>query len=118
MNDRILVSRLIILVLTGQMPVRQALLNFPKDTNDTSIITAYHALIHYEADEDIRATDIAYKEEQDEYLEFIADTLSKNRTLPQNIIKSYKNYYSNVALPKDKSTRNIIKKICKFLNIK
>lgn len=118
MNDRILVSRLIILVLTGQMPVRQALLNFPKDTQDKSIITAYHALIHFEADEELRASDADYKQEQDEYLEFLADTLSKNRTLPQNIIKSYKNYYSNVALPKDKSTKNLLRKICKFLNIK
>lgn len=118
MNDRILVSRLIMLVLTGQMTVRQALLNFPKDTNDKSIITAYHALIHFEADEDIRASDVLYKEEQDEYLEFLADTLSKNRTLPQNIIKSYKNYYSNVALPKDKNAKKLLAKICKFLNIK
>lgn len=118
MNDRILVSRLIMLVLTGQMTVRQALLNFPKDTNDKSIISAYHALIHFEADEELRAKDVLYKEEQDEYLEFLADTLSKNRTLPQNIIKSYKNYYSNVALPKDKNTKKILAKICKFLNIK
>lgn len=106
------------LVLTGQMAVRQALLNFPKDTNDKSIITAYHALIHFEADEDLRASDALYKEEQDEYLEFLADTLSKNRTLPQNIIKSYKNYYSNVALPKDKNTKKILAKLFKFLNIK
>ena len=118
MNDRQLVSRLIILVITGQIPVRQALLSFPKDTKDKSIITAYHALIHYEADEDLRAQDFMYKEEQDEYLQFLADTLSKNRTLPKNIIKSYKNYYSDVALPKDKSMRNLIKKLCKFLNIK
>ena len=106
------------LVLTGQMAVRQALLNFPKDTNDKSIITAYHALIHFEADEELRANDALYKEEQDEYLEFLADTLSKNRTLPQNIIKSYKNYYSNVALPKDKNTKKILAKLFKFLNIK
>lgn len=118
MNDRQLVSRLIILVLTGQIPVRQALLSFPMNTKDKSLITAYHALIHFEADEELRARDSLYKQEQDEYLELLADTLSKNRTLPQNIIKSYKDYYSDVALPKDKSTRNFIKSICKFLNIK
>ena len=118
MNDRQLVSRLIILVLTKQIPVRQALLSFPVNSKDKSIIAAYHALIHFEADEDIRAIDADYKQEQDEYLEFIADTLSKNRTLPQNIINSYKNYYSEVALPKDKSTRNLLKKILKFLNVK
>lgn len=118
MNDRQLVSRLITLVLTGQIPVRQALQSFPKNTQDKSIITAYHALIHYEADEDLRRNDFMYKEEQDEYLAFLADTLSKNRTLPQNIIKSYKNYNGMTALPKDKKINNIIKKLCKFLNIK
>lgn len=118
MNDRQLVSRLIILVITGQMVVRQALQNFPKNTEDKSIIAAYHALIHYEADEDIRNSDALYKEEQDEYLQLIADTLSKNRTLPQNIIKSYKDYYSDVALPKNKNVKNILKNICNFLNIK
>lgn len=118
MNDRQLVSRLIILVITGQIPVRQALLSFPKNTTDKSIIVAYHALIHYEADEEIRYNDAQYKEEQDEYLQLIADTLSKNRTLPQNIIKSYDNYYSDTALPKDKTTKNILKKLCTFLNVK
>ncbi len=119
MNDRQLVSRLIMLVITGQIPVRQALLNFPKNTTDKSIITAYHALIHYEADEDIRRQDIMYKEEQDEYLAFLSDTLSKNRTLPQNIIKSYKGYAGEeVALPKDKNVNKFLLKVCKFLNIK
>lgn len=118
MNDRQLVSRLIILVLTGQMPVRQALQNFPKNSTDKSIIAAYHALIHFEADEDLRNSDNMYKDEQDEYLQLIAETLSKNRTLPQNIIKAYKDYYSDVALPKDKKINGIIKSICKFLNIK
>ena len=66
MNDRILVSRLIMLVLTGQMSVRQALLNFPKNIKDKSIITAYHALIHFEADEELRNSDLMYKEEQNE----------------------------------------------------
>lgn len=119
MNDRQLVARLIMLVLTGQIPVRQALLSFPKNTTDKSIITAYHALIHYEADEDLRYQDALYKEEQDEYLYFLSDTLSKNRTLPQNIIKSYKGYSGEeVALPKDRNTSKILQKICKFLNIR
>lgn len=117
MSDRHLVSRLVTLVLTNQMSVRQALQNFPKDTNDKSIVTAYHALIHYEADEDIRKRDLLYKEEQDEYLALIADTLSKNRSLPKNIVASYKEYYSNSALPKEKTLKNLIKSLCRFLNI-
>src|SRR5574344_1124483 len=118
MGERQLVSRLVMLVLTNQMSVRQAILNFPKDTTDPNIIAAYHALIHYAADEDMRKKDIMYKEEQDEYLTLISDTLSKNRSLPQNIINSYKNYESNVALPKNKSVKNMLKSLCRFLNIK
>ena len=118
-NDRIAVSKLLRRVRIGELCVRDALLLYPKDTDDESLIAAYHALIHYEADEDIRRQDIMYKEEQDEYLAFLSDTLSKNRTLPQNIIKSYKGYAGEeVALPKDKNINKLLLKLCKFLNIK
>jgi len=118
MNDRQLTARLISLVLTGRLTVRQALQSFPMNTTDKSILTAYHALIHYEADEDLRSRDAMYKDEQDEYLQLLAEILSQNRTLPQNIINSYKEYDSTVALPKDKKVRYLIAKLIKFLNIK
>ena len=89
MTDRELVSRLIVLVVTGRMTVRDAILHFPKDTNDKNLMAAYHALIHYEADEDQRAKDFSFKEEQDEYLYMIAELLEHNKELPKNIVKSY-----------------------------
>ena len=52
-NNRFYAGRLLRLVRIGQISVRQAVLEYPKDTKDESLIAAYHALIHYEADEEI-----------------------------------------------------------------
>ena len=50
-NERGMVSRLILNVLCGYSSVKDALLKFPKNIDDASIIAAWHALSHYEADE-------------------------------------------------------------------
>lgn len=120
LDDREYVARLIVSVLTERMSVREAILQFPKDTTDKNIITAYHALIHYEADEDERAMDLAYREEQDEYLNMIAELLAAGKELPKNIIKSYEPYYPEVQfqLPKSKTFKNFLKTMCRFLNVK
>jgi hypothetical protein len=118
MTDREYVSRLIMLVVTGQMTVKDAVLRFPKDTEDKNIASAYHALLHYEADEDFRATDFEFKEEQDNYLAMIAELLANNKDLPKNIIKSYESYFPEVELPKSNTIKNAIKSLCKFLNVK
>ncbi|MCR5265421.1 MAG: hypothetical protein K6E29_02370 [Cyanobacteria bacterium RUI128] len=117
-DDKEFVSRLIVGVLTERITVREAILNFPKDTNDKNLMAAYHALIHYEADEDMRAADIAFKEEQDEYLNMIAELLFAGKDLPKNIIKSYNEYYPEIELPKSKTIINFLKSLCKFLNVK
>ena len=89
-EDRRFVAALIRQVLISRLCVREAILNFPKDTEDKSIQAAFHALVHYEADEDLRARDELYREEQDDYLEFISATgmsspyavsVNKNKTL-------------------------------------
>ncbi len=118
MSDREYVARLIVSVLTERISVREAILHFPKDSADKNIMAAYHALIHYEADEDQRNQDLAFKEEQDEYLNMIAELLANDKDLPKNIIKSYEEYYPEIELPKSKSIKNIIKSLCRFLNVK
>lgn len=118
LEDREYVARLIVGVLTDRLSVREAILHFPKDTTDKNIITAYHALIHYEADEDERAADLAYREEQDEYLNMIAELLYSGKELPKNIIKSYEMYYPEVQMPKSKTIKNFLKSLCRFLNVK
>lgn len=116
-EERKNVSRLIYMVLADVLHVRDAILKFPKDINDASIKTAYHALIHLEADEEYRRTDLDYKDEQDDYLEFIAQTLQDGNNLPKNIIKSYDKYYKNIDTPRSESMEGLIKSLCRFLNV-
>ncbi|MFA7658956.1 MAG: hypothetical protein WCY19_05950 [Candidatus Gastranaerophilaceae bacterium] len=116
-EDRKKVSRLIYMVLAETLDVKRAILEFPRDVNDSTIKTAYHALIHREADEDFRRMDLDYKDEQDDYLEFIAQILQTGAALPQNIIKSYDKYYKNIDTPHSESMKGLIKSLCKFLNV-
>ena len=95
-SERKFVGRLIIEVLTGQRVAREAIKLFP-ETSDKSIECAYHALVHYSADEEMRYEDIEYRDAQDEYLEYIAQTLCQGKDLPKNIIDEYKPYYKGTA---------------------
>lgn len=116
-TDRIKVSRLVYMVLAETLSVKNALLKFPSDNDDTTIKAAYHALVHQEADEDLRRRDLAYREEQDSYLELIAQTLQKGEDLPKNIIKNYDKYYKSATTPTSKGMKGLIKSLCKFLNV-
>ena len=117
-TDREYVAKLLRLVRLGDLSVREAMLKYPKDTKDESLIAAYHALIHYEADEDLRTKDELYKDEQDDYIEFLSYTLSKNEDLPKNIIENYKNFYETVPILHEKSIKGFFKGFWKNLNIK
>ena len=118
MTDREKVAEIIRHVLISQLTVREAILGFPHDTKDKSIQAAYHALVHYEADEDLRARDEAYRDEQDDYLEYISQTLERNEDLPNNIIKNYETYYQTANLVHDNSPKGFWHGFFKFLNIK
>ena len=83
LNNRKFVGRLIFAVLTGRKNVREAIKLFP-ETKDPNITCAYHALVHYASDEEMRYQDIDYRELQDDFLEFIAQTLCDGKVLPQN----------------------------------
>lgn len=117
-TEREYVAKLLRLVRLGDLSVREAMLKYPKDTKDESLIAAYHALIHYEADEDLRARDELYKEEQDDYIEFLAYTLSKNEDLPKNIIENYKNFYETAPILHEKNIKGFFKGFWKNINIK
>lgn len=116
-NDRIKVARLLKLVRIGELCVREALLAYPKDTEDESLIAAYHALIHYEADEDLRNRDPLYKEEQDDYIEFLSYTLEQGEDLPKNIIANYKNFYDSAPILHKKTPQGFFKGFWKSLNV-
>lgn len=115
-ENRKIVSRLIMRVLTDNLCVREALLMFPDDT-DTSVKSAYHALVHREADEDLRHRDLLYKDEQDNYLEFVAETLKSGKDLPENVIKNYNKYYKEATITHSKGMKGIFKSLCRFLNV-
>ena len=59
-NNRKFVGRLIFAVLTERKNVREAIKLFP-ESKDRNIECAYHALVHYAADEEMRYLDIEYK---------------------------------------------------------
>lgn len=110
------VSNLFIGVLTKRLPVREALLRFPKNCEDKTIIASWHALCHLEADEELRRKDALYKKEQDEYIEFISYTLSKGEELPINIINEYKPYHNEALTPQtNKNSKGIWNQLKKFL---
>lgn len=79
--------------LFGGMIVREVLKEWPANYDDITLLCARHAIIHYEADEEIRMRDRAFADQQIEWLETIIDILSKGEALPHNIIQSYEEYY-------------------------
>ncbi len=116
-TDRVFVANLIKNVLAGNVSVLDVLKLFPKRMDDKSLETAFHALMHREADEDIRAKSSLYGREQDEYLLYIAETLEKDEPLPQNIIDRYTKYYKNAPIYPKMNRKNIIERLKKFINI-
>ena len=117
-EDRRFVASLIRQVLISRLCVREAILNFPRDSEDKSVQAAFHALVHYEADEDLRARDSLYREEQDDYLEFISNLLERGEDLPENIIQNYEKYYACANIPHGENAKGFFKGFWKFLNIK
>jgi len=116
-NERKLVGELVRQVLISRLCVREAIIQFPHDTEDKSIHAAYHALVHYEADEDLRSRDPVYREEQDDYLEYIAETLINGDDLSGNIIENYEKYYSSANILHEKNTKGFFKSFFRFLNL-
>lgn len=116
-EERRLTAELIRKVLVGYICVREALLNFPPDSEDESVQAAFHALVHLEADEDLRKKDIAYKEVQDDYLEMISEILEAGEELPDNIIRNYKKYYKEPNIPHAKNASGSIRSFLRYLNM-
>ena len=116
-ENRKKVAGLLRKVRLGEMHVLDALLLFPDETNDKSIMASYHALVHYEADEDLRRRDELYRDEQDDYLEFISYIMDRGENLPDNIIKSYEKYYKSANIPHSKDTKGFLESFFRFLNI-
>lgn len=117
LEERKNVAELIRLVLVGKLCVREAINQFPHNSEDESIQASYHALVHFEADEDLRKRDSLYKEEQDDYLMMLSDTLAKGEDLPFNIINSYKEFYKSANIPNGNDWKGKLKSFFKMLNV-
>ena len=101
------VSDLIYKVLIGKIDVQTAIREYPSHEGDYSLVAAWHALMHYEADEELRKKDQIYADLQNENLEFIAGELSKGADLPNNLIKEYIDFYDDTLSPKKNSWKNL-----------
>ena len=95
-NERKAVAALIMNVLTGKLCVREALLKFPKNCEDVCCSVAWHALLHFEADEDISKSDITFRDVQTDFLEGLYNILSEGKELPDNLLQAYQKYHQNV----------------------
>lgn len=116
-QERAFVSQLLLAVLCEKISVKDALLKFPKDVEDASIVATWHALSHYEADEDLRKADASYKAAQDDYLEFIAFSLRDNKDLPINVVNAYNSYYKDMPIADNETLKGKMHKFFRFLNI-
>lgn len=114
-QNRKYVGRLVYSVLAERINVREAIKMLPL-TEDKSIECAYHALVHYAADEDLRYKDYDYRQEQDDYLEFIAETLSQGKSLPRNIIAEYEPYYKGVSHKWQDGFKGFLKEFLRGIN--
>ncbi len=109
------ISNLIFQVLTHKICVRQALERFPEGIEDESSQCIWHALIHYEADEEYRIKDFNYAEEQNNFLTELALILQKGEALPLNIMAEYKQYYEPNVKPSHHGILNKIKNLFRFI---
>ena len=105
-------------VLISKISVQNALSSFPSNKEeDINIKCAFDALMHYEADEDIRSKDKDYAQLQDEYLEYVASILNKGENLPKDVIARYYKYHQdNLISSKEKGFRGFIKYIKRMIN--
>ena len=117
LTDRKTVANLLRSVRLGNCSVREARLLYPNGTTDESLVAAYHALIHYEADEDLRRRDPLYKEEQDDYIEFLSYILDRGEDLPSNIIANYKKYYDSAPILHKDNAQGLLKSFWRNLNV-
>ncbi len=116
-KDRKKVSELIFEVLTKNISVLQALKEYPKNLGDPTLNAAFHALVHLEADEDIRNSDANYRDEQDMYLEDIANILAEGNALPCNVIEEYNKYYKDSLIYPNIDKKTVFMRLKKMINL-
>ncbi|MCR4880377.1 MAG: hypothetical protein K6A44_00265 [bacterium] len=110
------VGKLFYSLIGGAVTSRDAIKYFPRNVEDTSIKIAWHALFHYDADEEMRQQDFEYAQEQIKYMEFLASILSGGGELPQNILDEYEELYKDTVLPKRYNWWGNLRSVMRFLD--
>ncbi len=109
------VGQLLFSVITKQITPFEAVKYFPKNMEDTSLKIAWHALLHFDADEEMRLNDAAFAQEQFQYIEMLAKILSGGNSLPQNMLDDYEYLYKETVMPKRYDFFGILKSFFRFL---
>lgn len=110
-ESRKLAASLISRCLYENLLVREALKLWPDMKDDTTLMCARHALIHFEADKELFRRNHEYIDQQIDWLEQLINILSKGESIPKNILESYEEYY---VIPVSFKSR-IIKLFAKIL---
>ena len=110
------IGKLFYSLIQGVITPKDAIKYFPRNVEDISIKIAWHALLHYDADEEIRLKDSQYAQEQITYMELLANILSNGNELPQNILDEYEELYKDTILPKKYNWWGNLRALFRFLD--
>ena len=116
-QNRLFVADLIMDVICDRKTVNEATALFPKEPDDINLKCAFDALVHREADEDLRLKVKDYAQMQDEFLADLAYLLKENEQFPQNIIDEYKKYHNdNLIGDWQKPLKSVLKNFKRMIN--
>ena len=102
-------------LISGAILANDAIKFFPRNIEETSVKIAWHAILHFDADEEIRQKDSDYAQEQLKYLELLSKILSQGKELPSNMLEEYENLYIDTIMPKRYDFWGTIKALFRFL---
>ncbi len=103
-------------VIAGAITPFEATKYFPKNIDDISLKIAWHALLHFDADEELRIENPEYAQEQIKYIELLAKILSQGKELPENMLDDYEALHMETFLPKQYNWLGKLKSIFRFIN--
>jgi len=109
-------GKILFSVISGALTTFEAIKYFPKNVEDTSVKIAWHALLHYDADEEIRLREPDFAQEQIKYIEMLAKILVEGKELPENILQEYEELYIDTVLPKNYNWWGKVKAFFRFTN--
>ena len=114
-SARKMVGILLYDIISRKITPFEAIQKFPKDIDDISVKIAWHAIIHFDSDEDIRKKDNLYAHEQMLYIESLAKILLEGNPLPENILSEYEDLYQETILPKKVTFKEYLKSVFRFI---